>query len=247
MLRMLLGTYEPMVAQWCKSVFGGVVRRTKYGPYSQWPEEDPSLLIVTDGALHLDDVPGDANIAHIIRHPGDMLALTWSLARRIKGDVQTNMPRPSLGGMSLQEFLLNKSNKRISINAAIDFWASRMQMMQVWREDPRVLDIRYENLFDDRGGVIRTLAAHLGLIEDYDLDELEERANNEAIGHIKRHRRPRNLDGLGAPKSWATVLHQQNIDWLEEICPGLVEDLGYDWVVSDSTMESSSSLSLGAE
>lgn len=247
MLRMLLGTYEPMVAQWCKSVFGGVVRRTKYGPYSQWPEEDPSLLIVTDGALHLDDVPADANIAHIIRHPGDMLALNWSLAKRIKGDVQTNMPRLSLGGMSLQEWLQNQPNKRVSINAAVDFWAPSMRMMQAWREDPRVLDIRYESLFEDRGGVVRTLAAHLGLIEGYDLDELEARANNEAIGHIKRHRRPRNLDGLGAPKSWRAVLHQSNIDHLEETCPGLVEDLGYDWVVPDPMMGSSSSLSLGAE
>jgi hypothetical protein len=243
---MLLGTYEPMVAQWCKSVMGGVVRRMAYGPYAQWPEGDPALLIVTDGALDLANVPGDANIAHIIRHPGDTLALNWSLTMKIKGHVQTNMPRPALGGMSIQEWLQSKPNKRTSINAAIDIWAPCMTVMQAWRADPRVLDIRYEDLYADRGGTMRIMAEHLGIGEDYDLDELEARANNEKIGHIKRHRRPRSLDGLGAPKTWSTVLHQNNIDHLEETCPGLVEDLGYDWV-PESTTDSSSSASLGAE
>jgi len=171
--------------------------------------------------------------SHMIRDPRDMVVSGY-FYHKWTDEPFPNLPLAKLGGMSYKEYL-NSVDQDEGLLAEIKkdwFWIPHMVDWDY--NNPRIFEIRYEDMIVDEQAVFRQMFTHYGLTEKA-VDRCCQITERYSFGRLTKGKKKRAKSHLRSGKSgeWQDYFNEEHKALFKEMYPNVVVNLGYaeddDW------------------
>ena len=185
---------------------------------------------------------------HVIRDPRDLIVSAY-FSHLYSHDLgvwgRLRAFRPYLRSLSKSDGLL----------AEMGFCAPFLMEMFHWDyDDPRILELRFEDLVGDPAGVLTQACAHLGLLEQAGFAAIREIADELSFSRLSGGRERGEEDPYhhyrkGVPGDWRNHFEARHIAEFERLYGPIMTKLGYErdssWATDLSTRRSLRALAFG--
>ena len=190
---------------------------------------EKDILIDGHSRINLTDLP-DYRGSHMVRDPRDMTISGYFYHLWAK-EKWLHVPRSRYGEKTYQE-LLNSLNQEEGLGQEIERFAGSFQQMKNWDYDnPKIFELRYEQLLNDDGTIYRRLFEHYGFSpEAVDLGvTIANRSGFEArakrkVGTVVEKAVMRS----GKPGQWRDYFTQSLKKKFKEMAGDVLIELGYE-------------------
>ena len=166
--------------------------------------------------------------SHMIRDPRDMVISAYHYHKWTKEN-WANIPRQQYGGLSYREYL-NTLDRDDGLLEEINNSAGWIRHMAEWRfDDPRILELKYEDVLANERESFARLYAHYGFREEaietavslsmkYSIQAFSSRGGVGQGSHLRS----------GRSREWDTAFNQEHRRVFKEMFPGVPQLLGYE-------------------
>jgi hypothetical protein len=201
-----------------------------YGKIRRFEQQRDSDIFLDLGShVDLDKLP-DYVGSHMIRDPRDVVVSGY-FYHLWTDEAWANLPLAEFRGMSYREYLnsVDQNEGLLTEIRRVSFWVPHMVNWDY--QNPRVFEIRYEDILQAEETTFGELFAHYGFSEEaverccriaarYSFRSLSKGAGTS--GRVKSHLRS------GRSGEWRELFHEEHKQLFKELYPGAVAALGYE-------------------
>ena len=230
------GTYHKMGTVWLMRVLQRVadlydITMQKCNLVGDRLQTGTGLIFANHSQLELGEL-GDFVGSHLIRDPRDVIVSGY-FYHLWTDEAWAHQPKQEYDGQSYQQFL-NSTDQHAGISAEIDRFSKYVDeySLRKWNyRDPRIIELRYEDLIADEAGIFERMFRHYGFHEkairrcvkaalQFSFEKVTARKPGEATE--KQHLRS------GKPGQWRDVLSREHCEAIRVQFGDLLVKTGYE-------------------